>query len=63
MIAADFSSYLEQQEAVDRLWADPAGWWQASILNTAGVAWFSSDRSVAEYADEIWHAAPIPARP
>ena len=58
MIAADFASYMEQQEAVDQLWADPAAWWQASIMNTAGVAWFSSDRAIAEYAAEIWNTPP-----
>ena len=58
MIAADFQSYMDQQAAVDRLWTDPAAWWRASIMNTAGVAWFSSDRTIAEYAAEIWHTPP-----
>jgi len=47
---------------VAQLWLDPAAWWQASILNTAGVAWFSSDRTITEYATEIWNAPPQ-ARP
>jgi starch phosphorylase len=58
MIAADFQSYLDQQVAVKQLWTDPAAWWRASILNTAGVAWFSSDRTITEYATEIWDAPP-----
>ena len=58
MIAADFQSYLDQQVAVKQLWIDPAAWWRASILNTAGVAWFSSDRTITEYATEIWNAPP-----
>ena len=58
MIAADFQSYQNQQAAVAQLWLDPAAWWQASILNTAGVAWFSSDRTITEYATEIWNAPP-----
>jgi len=62
MIAADFQSYQNQQAAVAQLWLDPAAWWQASILNTAGVAWFSSDRTITEYATEIWNAPPQ-ARP
>jgi len=62
MIAADFQSYLDQQSAVKQLWTDPAAWWRASILNTAGVAWFSSDRTITEYASEIWNAVPS-ARP
>ena len=59
MIAADFDDYVAQQAAVDRLWADPAGWWQSAILNTAGIGWFSSDRTIAEYAADIWHT-PVP---
>ena len=58
MIAADFNSYQEQQRAVAQLWLDPAAWWHASIMNTAGVSWFSSDRTIAEYATEIWNAPP-----
>ena len=58
MVAADFTSYMQQQDAVDRLWADPAGWWAAAIHNTAGIGWFSSDRTISEYAHDIWHTAP-----
>ncbi|MBC7800675.1 MAG: glycogen/starch/alpha-glucan phosphorylase [Gemmatimonadaceae bacterium] len=60
MIAADFQSYADAQDVVDRTWTDPAAWWRASILNTAGVAWFSSDRTIGEYAAEIWNASPVP---
>ena len=62
MIAADFQSYLDQQAAAKQLWTDEAGWWRASILNTAGVAWFSSDRTITEYATEVWNTPPE-ARP
>jgi len=55
MVASDFDNYFETQEAVDRLWRDPVRWWRASLLNTAGVGWFSSDRTIAEYANEIWN--------
>ncbi len=60
MVCADFDSYVESQDAVDRLWRDEAAWWRTAVLNTAGVAWFSSDRTIREYADEIWHA-PVSA--
>jgi starch phosphorylase len=61
MVASDFASYLEAQDAVDRMWRDPRQWWRAAIVNTSGVAWFSSDRTMAEYAREIWDI-PIPGR-
>jgi starch phosphorylase len=54
MVASDFDSYVATQDAVDRLWRDPVQWWRASILNTAGVGWFSSDRAITEYANDIW---------
>jgi starch phosphorylase len=54
LVAVDFDSYCAQQAAVDALWRDPARWWRAAVMNTAGVGWFSSDRTVAEYAAEIW---------
>ena len=58
MVAADFDSYAAAQNAVDRLWQDPAAWWRTAILNTANVAWFSSDRTIKEYAKDIWGASP-----
>ncbi len=53
MVAADFDAYWETQRAADALWARP-GWWRSSILNTARMGWFSSDRAVREYAAAIW---------
>ncbi len=54
MVAADFDAYWEAQRSLDALWNRPAEWWRASILNTARMAWFSSDRTIREYAAEIW---------
>lgn len=45
---------LETQRKVETLRRDPARWWQAAILNTARVGWFSSDRSIREYARMLW---------
>ena len=59
MVAADFDSYVAAQDAVDRLWQDPAAWWRASLMNTASVGWFSSDRTIGEYARDIWGAEPV----
>jgi starch phosphorylase len=56
MVCADFDGYVQAQIAVDRLWRDPPAWWRTAILNTASVAWFSSDRTIGEYARDIWHA-------
>lgn len=54
MVAADFESYTQAQRAVDARWSDPAGWRTAAIRNIANVGWFSSDRTISEYAKEIW---------
>jgi starch phosphorylase len=54
MVAADFDAYWDAQREVDRAWLTPNRWWRASILNTARMAYFSSDRAVREYAEEIW---------
>jgi starch phosphorylase len=55
MVAADFDTYWEAQRRIDQLWRSPSAWWRAAILNTARTAWFSSDRTIREYAQEIWH--------
>lgn len=54
MVAADFESYVDAQRAVDARWRDPAGWQATAIRNIAHVGWFSSDRTIADYAREIW---------
>jgi glycogen phosphorylase len=54
LIAADFDSYCEAQRRADARWRDLKAWRRASILNTARVAWFSSDRTIREYAKDIW---------
>jgi starch phosphorylase len=54
MIAGDFESYWKAQRLVDSLWSDSSRWWRTSVINTARMAWFSSDRTIREYAREIW---------
>lgn len=54
MVAADFESYSAAQRAVDERWRDTAGWQTATLRNIANVGWFSSDRTISEYAKEIW---------
>jgi starch phosphorylase len=56
MIAADFDSYWQAQRRVDALWRQPDEWARMCIRNIAGMGWFSSDRSIADYAKSVWHA-------
>lgn len=56
MVTADFDAYYETQRQVDRVWADKAAWWKKSVTNTAHMGWFSSDRTIREYARDIWGA-------
>jgi starch phosphorylase len=55
MVAADFDAYWDAQRRIDRLWETPSDWWRAAILNTARMGWFSSDRTIREYARDIWN--------
>ncbi|MGF7155668.1 glycogen/starch/alpha-glucan phosphorylase [Novosphingobium gossypii] len=54
MCAADFDSYTAAQRDVDARWEDKAGWRASAIRNIANVGWFSSDRTISEYAKDIW---------
>jgi starch phosphorylase len=54
MVAADFESYTAMQSQVAARWRDGDAWWRSSVLNTARVGWFSSDRSIREYATKLW---------
>jgi starch phosphorylase len=60
MHLADLKSYLEADERLCSLYADPNEWARTTILNVAGSGKFSSDRTIAEYAAEIWHVQPCP---
>ena len=60
MHLADLSAYLEADRRLLELYADPDGWARKAILNVAGSGRFSSDRTIAEYADQIWRVKPCP---
>ena len=60
MVTADFDGYLVAQRDVVARWRDPRAWWRSSVLNTAHMGWFSSDRTIGEYAEEIWR---VPVEP
>ena len=55
MVAADFDSYTASQRAVDVCWQDKPRWRTSALRNIANVGWFSSDRTIAEYAKDIWN--------
>jgi starch phosphorylase len=59
LVTADFDSYAQSQRRVDRLWVDQEAWWRASIMNTAGMAYFSSDRAIGDYARNIWRTTGL----
>ncbi|TWU63306.1 MULTISPECIES: glycogen/starch/alpha-glucan phosphorylase [Crateriforma] len=56
---ADLRGYIDAQQKVSETYADPETWDRMSILNTAGSGWFSSDRTIQQYADEIWNVGPM----
>jgi starch phosphorylase len=62
MHLADLGSYLEADRRLGQLYADPKGWAHQAVLNVAASGKFSSDRTIAEYAAEIWQATPCPVR-
>ena len=60
MHLADLKSYSEAHQRVSRLYADRHGWANKAILNVASSGKFSADRTITEYAEEIWQTAPCP---
>ncbi len=54
MLAADFDSYATAQRSVDTRWNDRDAWVASTVRNVARVGWFSSDRTIREYARDIW---------
>ena len=56
-VAADFDAYAKAQEQVDARWVDQQGWRAAAIRNVGAMGWFSSDRTIGEYARDIWAVA------
>jgi glycogen phosphorylase len=60
MHLADLKSYLQADQQLSELYADSAAWSRKAILNVAGSGKFSSDRTIAEYAAEIWNVKPCP---
>ena len=59
LLLADYSSYIAAQERVDALYRTPDAWAKKALRNIAGMGPFSSDRTIAEYAREIWRVQPM----
>jgi starch phosphorylase len=62
VVSADFDSYYEAQRGIDTRWKAGSAWSRASVLNVARMAWFSSDRTIREYAEDIWDV-PVAGEP
>jgi starch phosphorylase len=60
MVLADFEAYVECQRRASLAYLDVESWSRKSILNVANMGRFSSDRTVKEYAQEIWQVDPVP---
>ncbi|TCQ86025.1 glycogen/starch/alpha-glucan phosphorylase [Pseudomonas sp. JUb52] len=56
LVCADFDAYWDAQRQVENRWQQPDKWWQSAVINTSSMGWFSSDRTIREYATEIWKA-------
>jgi starch phosphorylase len=56
------TSYCETDERLDILYGTPAAWGRKAILNVGSSGKFSSDRTIAEYASQIWKAVPCPPK-
>ena len=58
-VCADFAAYSNCQQQVSKVFQDKELWARMSILNTARMGWFSSDRSIQQYCDDIWKLSPV----
>jgi starch phosphorylase len=59
MVLADYQAYIDCQKQVSHVYHDAERWTRMSILNTARVGYFSADRTIHEYAQDIWHVHPV----
>jgi glycogen phosphorylase len=62
MVLADFEAYAKAQAEVDAAYRDTSGWRRKAILNVARMGFFSSDRTIKQYAEEIWKVKPLRVR-
>ena len=58
-LMADFRSYIDTQYKIDEYYRQPEKWRRSALINIANMGYFSSDRSIQDYADDIWHIKPL----
>lgn len=58
-VLTDFNDYVQTQDSIDQMYIDPLNWSKKCLLNIASAGWFSSDRSIKEYAQDIWKVPVI----
>jgi starch phosphorylase len=61
MVLADYQAYVDCQDRVATLWRDTEAWTRTSIINVARMGKFSSDRSIRDYCERVWHVKPLGA--
>ncbi len=59
MVGQDFDAYANAQRQVDRLWQRPKDWTRTAILNSVSMGWFSADRTIRDYARDIWNVPVV----
>ena len=59
LVTCDFDAYYDTQRGIDADYRDTANWTRRTILNTARVGWFSSDRTIRGYARDVWNVNPL----
>jgi starch phosphorylase len=59
LLLADYASYIQAQKDVEMAYRDQENWLRKAILNVANMGKFSSDRTILQYAQQIWHTKPV----
>ena len=59
LLLADFDSYVKAREEIQRRYGDRGQWAKSCLVNIAKSGYFSSDRTIQQYASEIWHITPV----
>ena len=62
LVTVDYAAFIARQDEVDRAYRDAESWTRKSILNAARCGFFSSDRAVRQYCEDIWKVKPLPVK-